>query len=251
MDSRQWTVDRKKTVGIETSPVRCQLPTVNYLFVFLFPLVLLLSSCPRLAPKNGMRVDSRGDDIKAYIASELDPARDEWQKPNEVVDALLIEQGSTVADIGAGAGYFTFKLADAAGSEGKVYAVESNPELLTFLVQKATEGGYANVKALETKPLEPALPFQSIDFVFVCNNMSRVDMLYTYFDHIRRGMKTGARLAIIDWKKDSPIGPPPDLRRDPKEVQRALESLGFRLIKEYDFLSHQYFMMFVLEERYG
>ena len=213
--------------------------------------VIVLAACLHPAPKTGIRKDTRGDNVEAYIAQELDPAREDWQKPNQVIEALTIKKGATVADIGAGAGYFTWKLAEAVGPEGMVYASDTNQELLTLLIKKATEGGFPSVKIIQAQPSDPQLPFDSVDLVLVCNNMSRVDYVYTFFDMLRRGIKTGGRLAIIDWDMKSEVGPDHVLRRKRQEVRRIVEGLGFRLVKDYDFLPHQYFMVFVLEERYG
>lgn len=213
--------------------------------------IVILTACPRLAPKHGIRNDTRGEDLQGYVNAELDPGRDAWQKPDEVIDALRIESGQTVADIGAGAGYFTPRLAQAVGPQGMVYATETQADLVLLLIKKTTEAGLANVKVIKSLPQDPQLPFGSVDLALVCNNMSRTDYVYAFFDFLRHGMKPKGRVAVIDWKMDSKMGPPKEFRRSANEVKGVMEGLGFRMIKEYDFLKHQYFMVFMLEERYG
>jgi predicted methyltransferase len=212
--------------------------------------MITMMGCPRRHIKTNQHPDTRAKDIKAYIAAELDPARDQWQRPDEVIEALWIKSGETVADIGAGAGYFTLKLAKAVGGEGTVYATETQVDLLTEIIKRSTEGGFPNVKIIEAQPSAPLLPYSSVDLAFVCNNLSRVEYIYSFFDQIRQGLKKGGRLAVIDWQIKSEMGPDPDRRVKPAHVRKMLEGMGFRLIKEYDFLPRQYFMVFSLEERY-
>jgi arsenite methyltransferase len=225
--------------------------TTRIVGIVLAAWVIIMAACMHPAPKTGIRIDKRGENLGAYVAQELDPARDNWQKPAEVIEALSIKKGMTVADVGAGAGYFTLRLAEAVGPEGLVYASDTNLDLLTQIVKKATEGGFANVKIFQARPSDPQLPFASVDIALVCDNLSRVDYIYTFFDMLRRSIKTGGRLAIIDWDMSSKVGPDRRLRRKRKEVRKIAEGMGFRLINSYDFLPHQYFMVFVLEERYG
>jgi predicted methyltransferase len=212
--------------------------------------LIVLMACPRFKPKSVARTDKRGSNLNAYIAAELDSARDGWQKPGEVIEALSIRKGETVADVGAGAGYFTWRLAEAVGAEGTVYATETNVDLLTMLIKKGAEGGFPNVKVIEAQPDDPQLPYGSVDIALVCNNMSRVNYIYTFFDLLRRGLKTKGRLAVIDWSVKPGVGPDPSMRRKSEDVKRIVEGMGFRLVKRYDFLPHQYFMVFVLEEHY-
>jgi hypothetical protein len=85
----------------------------------------------------------------------------------------------------------------------------------------------------------------------MCNNLSRVDLVYVFFDQIKRSLKTGGRLAVVDWKEDSHMGGDPKLRRSKKEIVKILTGMGFVLIKDYDFLPEQYFLVFSLKERFG
>ena len=76
--------------------------------------------------------------------------RDAWQYPDQAIEALRIQPGDTVADLGSGGGYFTFRLADAVGPDGKVYAVDVDAGMIEFLEQKAQEDGYRNVQTIAT-----------------------------------------------------------------------------------------------------
>jgi len=220
------------------------------LCLILVTLTIAATACSKRRIKTGNHPDNRGANIKAYIASEFDPGRDGWQKPDEVIEALWIRKGNTVADIGAGAGYFTNRLAGAVGKEGAVYVTETNADLLTEIAKRSTEGGFPNVKIIEAQPSDPLIPFASIDLALVCNNLSRVQYIYCFFDRIREGLKKGGRLAVIDWRMNSEMGPDVDTRVKKEGLKKIIEGMGFRLIKDYDFLPYQYFMVFSLEERY-
>lgn len=213
--------------------------------------VLVISACPRPAPKYNLRNDTRANDIEGYIKSELSSDRNGWQKPDEVIEALFIKEGDIVADVGAGAGYFTPRLSAAVGNKGTVYATETLDELVELLLKTTTEHGLANVKVVKATPENPRLPYASLDLAFVCNNMPRVDLVFVFFDQIKRSLKTGGRLALIDWREDSRFGGPPEFRRSKKEVIKILTGMGFVLIKDYDFLPEQYFLVFSLKERFG
>lgn len=222
-----------------------------YIKIPLLIFVLIMSACPRPVPKHGLRNDNRANDIEAYIKSEISSERDAWQKPDEVIEALFIKEGSIVADVGAGAGYFTPRLSRAVGEEGTVYATETLDELVELLVKNTTGRGLTNVKVIKATPENPRLPYGSLDLVFMCNNLSRVDLVYVFFDQIKRSLKTGGRLAVVDWKEDSHMGGDPKLRRSKKEIVKILTGMGFVLIKDYDFLPEQYFLVFSLKERFG
>ncbi len=121
---------------------------------------------------------------------------------------------------------------------------------MELLIKKSTEGGYGNVKVVEAMPHDPKLPYKLLDIALVCSNMERIDHVYTFFDMLRRSLKPDGKLAVIDWKKGADIGPEKKKRRSADEVKVILEGLGFVLLKQSDFLEHQYFMVFVLKERY-
>jgi ubiquinone/menaquinone biosynthesis C-methylase UbiE len=167
-----------------------------------------------------------------------DPSRDEWQKPHDVVMALNLKPTDTVADIGAGSGYFARRFALHAG---KVYAVDIDEKLLGMVRGKAP----ANVETILAAPDDPRLPQRSIDMVFICDVLHHIENRPAYYAKIAKALKPGGRIVVIDfYKKNQPIGPPPSMKLADQEVIAELQKAGFALSKRLDSLPYQYFLFF-------
>lgn len=171
-----------------------------------------------------------------------DPARDEWQKPHQVIQALNLAPGSVVADIGSGTGYFSIRLAHFV-PKGRVFGVDIEPDMVKYLAERATRDGLTNVTAVSGKPDDPRLPAK-VDVVIMVDVFHHVAGREQYFRRLRNSLKPGGRVAIIDYKKDSPMGPPVSVRITPDAVKAELRAAGYALAKEHDFLPHQYFLIF-------
>jgi len=167
-----------------------------------------------------------------------DPERDAWQKPHEVIMALHLKPTDTVADIGAGTGYFSRRLAIHAA---KVYAVDIDAKLLDIAKKNAP----ANVITVVSKPQDPMLPPASVDLVFFCDVIHHIEDRLDYYRRLRLALKPGARIVIVDfYKKQMPIGPPPEMKLSEKQVTEELEKAGFRRTRSESFLEYQYFLEF-------
>jgi arsenite methyltransferase len=166
-------------------------------------------------------------------------SRDAWQKPHEVVMALELRAGDTVADIGAGTGYFTLRFARHAG---KVYAVDIDEKLLGMLREKAPE----NVDVVLAAPDDPKLPPASADVIFFCNVLHHIDHRPAYLRKLKSALKPGGRIVNIDfYKKPLPVGPPPGHKLSEDEVKADFAAAGFRLTaSKADLLPHQYWLEF-------
>lgn len=209
--------------------------------------VAMFASCKK---KTIVRHESIKD-VPGYISMLERPSREAWQKPAQVIKALEIKEGSTIADIGAGSGYFTFLIAQEVGPEGVVYAVDIEPGLLEYIKTKAEEQNITNILTIKGVPDDALLESHSIDLVFFCNTLHHIDLPYAYLDNLKRYMKPSARLAVIDYKrKKSKVGPRKKIRLKRKKVIYMMEGMGFKLIREYDFLEHQYYLVFVYEQKY-
>lgn len=213
----------------------------------------IIMACPRLAPKAGLRSDTRleGKSVEGYFSTQLDPSRDGWQKPEKVVEAAGVGKGDIVAVPWAGAGYFLPYLSEAVGPEGVVYASEHNKKIMEKLRRRVEELGLANVRLIESRPEDPQVPYGQADFAFVVNAQAYIDLPYAFFDNLRRGMKTGGTLVVIDWKKNSKRGPEKKLRRPKDEVSHMLESMWMEPEADYQLLEYQYFIVFKVVSRYG
>lgn len=184
-------------------------------------------------------------DPKAYIALLEDPTRDVYQKPHEVVMALALTEGERIADIGAGSGYFTLRFANHVGKTGVVYAVDINPEMITHLNRRVRDAGVDNVRTILALPDDPLLAEASVDRVFICETWHHIDGHPQYLALLKKILKPGGQVIIIDFqKRETAVGPPMEMRVSRDEVVREFEQGGFLLAKEHTFLPHQYFLVF-------
>ncbi len=184
-------------------------------------------------------------DSRAYIAALEDPARDAYQKPHEVVMALGLKEGERVADIGSGPGYFALRFARHVGASGLVMAVDISPEMIVDLNRRIRDAGLANVRTILAAPDDPLLLPASVDLVFICDTWHHIGGQAEYLANLRKALKPGGRVVIIDFKKEeTPVGPPMEMRVARDQVVHELEQGGFRLASEPTFLPYQYFLVF-------
>lgn len=184
-------------------------------------------------------------DTKAYIAMLEDPGRDAYQKPGEVVDALDLRPGETIADIGAGSGYFALRFAARVGSGGRVYAVDIDPEMVRHLNRRIRDENVRNVQTILSEPDDPLLPDASVDRFVVVDTWHHIEKPLDYLARMRRMLKPGGQVVMIDFqKRELPVGPPMDIKIARDDLVRQMESAGFRLLKEHGFLPYQYFLVF-------
>jgi ubiquinone/menaquinone biosynthesis C-methylase UbiE len=174
-----------------------------------------------------------------------DPARDEWQKPAQVVGALQLRPGMWVADLGAGTGYFLSYLSKAVGDGGCVLALEPEPNLVMHIRERAEQAGWRNVTPVLASFDDPRLPDRSVDLVFIVDTFHHLDDRLTYLRRLRRALKPGGRVAIVDWfKRPLPEGPPPEHKLARDQVVQEMAAAGYQLDEEPAILPYQYFLIF-------
>jgi arsenite methyltransferase len=184
-------------------------------------------------------------DSKAYIAMLDDPKRDEYQKPHEVITALKLKEGEAVADIGAGSGYFTFRLAHHVGDTGRVYAVDVSPEMIVHLNRRIRDLKLKNVVSILSAPDDPLLADASIDRFFICDTWHHIGNHPHYVALLKKMLKPGGEVVMVDFKKaQTPVGPPLEMRIDRDDLVKEMETNGFRVAAEHTFLPYQYFLVF-------
>jgi len=171
-----------------------------------------------------------------------DPKRDTWQKPHEVIQALRLAPDATVADIGAGTGYFAVRFARLLPN-AKVYAADVEPEMVRHLAARAKREQLPNMHAVQAQPDDAGLP-EKVDLAIVVDTYHHIDGRSRYFAKLKDALKPGGRIAIIDFTLDSEIGPPPRARVTPEQVKRELAAAGYALAAEHDLLPNQYFLEF-------
>jgi ubiquinone/menaquinone biosynthesis C-methylase UbiE len=169
-----------------------------------------------------------------------------WQIPDRVIQSLDIQPGDRVADIGAGDGYFTFRLADAAGPGGKVYAVEVDKESIETLRVKTKQRGYSNVEVILGELDDPLLPDGEIDLVFLCNAYHHIEERRAYFQRLRKDLTPQGRVAIIDMKV-SPLVRlfvPTGHWTTVETMQQEMHEAKYHTEKQLEFLPAQNFLLF-------
>ena len=171
-------------------------------------------------------------------------SRDEWQQPQKVIESLQIRPGAIVADLGAGGGYFTLKLANAVGAAGKVYAVDIDREMTDLIAGQAKKGSAANVETIVANSDDPLLPATGVDLIFTVNTYHHFDNRVGYFANLRKYLRPGGRIAVIDFDRRAWLE---GLLRHytPSEfMKRELEQAGYVLQQDFDFLDRQSFLIF-------
>jgi cyclopropane fatty-acyl-phospholipid synthase-like methyltransferase len=181
-------------------------------------------------------------DPKESAKSFDDPARDTWQLPDRVIAALNLKRGQIVADIGAGTGYFSVRLAKSEAAP-KVYAADIEPSMVSYLRERAAREGLNNVIAVQAAADRPNLP-EPVDLVLIVDTYHHIGDREAYFRRLTTSMKPGGRVAIIDFKPDSPEGPPKEFRFPLEKFKSEMGEAGYKLTAQHDFLPRQQFLIF-------
>ena len=185
------------------------------------------------------------NDPKSYIGALEDPKRDAYQKPHEVLTALNIKPGEVIADIGAGSGYFTFRLSHHVGDKGKIYAVDVSPDMVRHINRRVRETKATNVVTILADNDDPLLADRSVNRFFICDVWHHVENQTKYLSLMKKMLKPGGEIVMIDFhKKELPFGPPMQMKIAREDLIKQMESNGFKLSKEHTFLPHQYFLVF-------
>jgi ubiquinone/menaquinone biosynthesis C-methylase UbiE len=175
------------------------------------------------------------------------PDRDIWQYPEQIMDVLGIAEGSVVADIGAGAGWFTIRLARRVGPNGIVYAEDVQPEMLAAIQRRVNAEGLMNVKQILGKGSDPQLPKAALDVVLMVDAYHEIDDRVPLLRNLARALRPGGRIGVVDFKLEgSGPGPAMEERISPETVVNDAKSAGLRLLSQQTFLPYQYFLIFGL-----
>ena len=176
------------------------------------------------------------------------PDRDAWQQPERIMDLLRIADGATVADIGAGGGWFTVRLARRVGPNGLVYAEDIQPQMLESINRRVRREGLANVRTIRGTPTDPRLP-TPVDAVLIVDVYPAVaaEDRVTLLRNLVPPLRPGGRVGIVDFKLDGGgPGPPLAERVEPEAVVRDARAAGLRLLARED-LRYQYVLVFVAD----
>jgi len=171
-----------------------------------------------------------------------DPNRDAWQEPDKVLDTLQLNPNAIVADLGAGTGYFSVRIAKRV-PQGKVFAVDIEPDMLRHLEERKHQERLHVLQPVQASA-DAANLLEPVDLVLVVDTYHHIDNRTAYFAKLGQSLRPGGRLAIIDYNVDGPEGPPPEFRMPPEKVAAEVEAAGYQLVATHSFLPRQYFLVF-------
>lgn len=171
-------------------------------------------------------------------------SREPWQKPDEVIATLDLQPGSRVADLGAGDGYFTFRLADAVAPGGHVYAIDVSPGLTERLAQRAAERDPPDVSVILAPYDDPGLEPASVDLIFICNTFHHIEDRPRYFANAAQALRRGGRVVVIDMLPSAWLQRLTGHTIRPEVIRGEMLQAGYVPVREYDFLPEQSFIVF-------
>lgn len=174
-----------------------------------------------------------------------DPSRDEWQKPGRVIAALQLKPGQRVADIGAGTGYFSVRLARCGL---RVYAVDTEKAMADYLRARASKEGLKDIRVVYRPGADNISLPAAVDVALLVNVWHHIPDRAAYARKLSASLKPGGRVAIIDFKRSSPMGPPRRYRMAAAKIRAELSEAGYTQTGRYTFLPFQHFLVFAKAE---
>lgn len=171
------------------------------------------------------------------------PDRDDWQKPEQIMDALGIADGSVVADIGAGSGWFTIHLARRVGPQGVVYAQDVQREMLEAIKRRVQREGLQNVQTRLGSGSNPNLPVAGLDAIVVVDAYQEVEDRVTFLQNLAHALKPNGLIGVVNWKpgRGGP-GPPENARVDKASVTADVQAARLHIVDE-ETLPYQYMLV--------
>jgi arsenite methyltransferase len=169
-----------------------------------------------------------------------------WQKPDMVIEKLALEKLSRVADLGAGRGFFTFRIAEALGPEGLIYPVEITSGQIDRLSRRADRLGMKNVVPVLATTTDASLP-EKMDLIFLCNTYHHIENVTAYFSNLKKYLKSNGRIAIIDFD-DLPwyLFALRSHQTSAETIKKEMDQAGYVFIEEHNNLPVQNFLIFGL-----
>ena len=174
--------------------------------------------------------------------------REEEEAPDVALDVLKIPKGATVADIGAGSGYITVRLAARVGPTGRVFANDVQPQMLNILSRRLSNARITNVTLIEGTLDDPKLPPASVDMAMMVDVYHELSQPQTMLRHLRESLKPGGRLVLLEYRKEDPTVPiKPEHKMSVAEAKMEVEAEGFTLSKVDEALPRQHILIFAVK----
>jgi SAM-dependent methyltransferase len=173
------------------------------------------------------------------------PEREVEERPQLLVDALEIKRGQTIADLGAGSGYYSFRIAPLVGEQGKVLAIDVEPRMLRIVSERAKRDKVANVFTVLSTPRDPNLPANSVDLLFMVDVYHELEYPLETMLKVREALKPGGRVALIEYRAEDPkVMIKPVHKMTERQIVRELTAAGFRHQKTVRTLPLQHLVIF-------
>lgn len=172
-----------------------------------------------------------------------DPKRDLWQRPEEIVAALDVTPGATIADIGAGTGYMVAHLSKAVGPKGTIIAIDTSAAMIDYLAAHRDELSPAKIEPRQVSPDNPEFQTASLDGVLTLDSWHHIEGREAYAKKVYDGLKPGGKFLVVDHEPTAEVGPPKSMRLDASELSKQLEAAGFRVYIASESMPHHYMVV--------
>ena len=204
---------------------------------------------PRRAHRDspGTYMGRRIADVMSYQGAEwlIRASREEEEQPEAMLDALKIAPGSTVADVGAGVGYTSLRMARRVGPEGLVLATDIQPQMLQMLASNARTAGVENIRPIRSTATDPKLPEGEVDLILMVDVYHECTHPEETLQGLRKALKPGGRLVLVEFRGEDPDVPiKPEHKMTFAQVRREIEPQGFTFKEKFDFLPWQHIIVF-------
>jgi predicted methyltransferase len=177
------------------------------------------------------------------------PERDQEDRPTEVIDALALHGGEVVADLGAGSGYFTFRIAPKVGKTGKVLAVEIQDAMIEALHQRMAAQKITNVEVVKGAESDPHLPASSVDLVLMADVYHELAYPFEVMTAVRKALKPRGRVVFVEYRKEDPKVHILELHKmSVEQLEKEMHAVGFTRLKTIETLPMQHIVIFERHE---
>jgi ubiquinone/menaquinone biosynthesis C-methylase UbiE len=186
-------------------------------------------------------------DVMSYQGADwlVRPEREQEEEPDKMLDALKIKPGSVVADVGAGVGYTSIRLAKRVGSEGMVLATDVQPEMLRILAANAKDAGYSNIRPIRATISDTKLPEGKLDLVIMVDVYHECSEPEAVLQGLRKALKPGGRLVLVEFRAEDPEVPiKPEHKMTLRQARREVEPQGFTFRESIEILPWQHIIIF-------
>jgi ubiquinone/menaquinone biosynthesis C-methylase UbiE len=172
--------------------------------------------------------------------------RETTEQPEKVLDALTIKSGSTVADIGAGTGYFSLRLAQRVGPQGRVLATDIQPQMLAFLKDNMRAAGIHTIDLILSTPTDAKLPANTLDLALMVDVYHELAYPEETILQVHSALKSAGRLVLVEYRgEDASVPIKPEHKMTLAQVRAEIEPLGFQVQEVLEFLAYQRIIVFV------